>query len=167
MAGPLLVLPASFVVAPDALSDFTGLLPDALAATAILLVGVGAGTLVLGTGLAALVSFCDFPGRRWLEWAVVLPLAMPGYVFTLFALGARGRPRRRRGSPLRSAGGAVVVFTLTLYPYVYLLARNAFLTQGAELVEAARGLGLSRAGRSCGWRCRSRGRRSWAAWRWR
>ena len=48
---------------------------------------MGAGTLVLGTGLAALVCFCDFPGRRWIEWALVLPLAMPGYVFTLFALG--------------------------------------------------------------------------------
>ena len=142
MAGPLLVLPASFVVAPDALSDFTGLLPDAVLATVYLLVGVGLGTLVLGTSLAALVAFCDFPGRRWLEWAVVLPLAMPGYVFTLFALGARD-DLGLTWLPLRSAGGAVAVFTLTLYPYVYLLARNAFLSQGAELVEAARGLGLS------------------------
>ena len=48
---------------------------------------MGAGTLVLGTGLALLVSFCDFPGRGWIEWALVLPLAVPGYVFTLFALG--------------------------------------------------------------------------------
>ena len=71
VAGPLLVLPASFLAAPDALADFTGLVPDALAATAILIAGVGAGTLVLGTGLAALVCFCDFPGRRWLEWALV------------------------------------------------------------------------------------------------
>ncbi len=142
VAGPLLVLPASFVVAPDALSDFTGLLPDAVLATVYLLVGVGLGTLVLGTSLAALVAFCDFPGRRWLEWAVVLPLAMPGYVFTLFALGARD-DLGLTWLPLRSAGGAVAVFTLTLYPYVYLLARNAFLSQGAELVEAARGLGLS------------------------
>ena len=105
VAGPLLVLPASFVVAPDALSDFTGLVPDAALATVYLLVGVGAGTLVLGTALAALVSFCDFPGRRWLEWAVVLPLAMPSYVFTLFALGARddlgltGRRCARRVGP--------------------------------------------------------------------
>ena len=142
IAGPLLVLPASFVVAPDALSDFTGLLPDAALATLYLVVGVGAGTLVLGTALAALVSFCDFPGRRWLEWAVVLPLAMPGYVFTLFALGARD-DLGLTWLPLRSAGGAIAVFTLTLYPYVYLLARISFLSQGAELVEAARGLGLS------------------------
>ncbi len=142
VAGPLLVLPASFVAAPDALSDFTGLLPDAALATVYLLVGVGAGTLVLGTALAALVSFCEFPGRRWLEWAVVLPLAMPSYVFTLFALGVRD-DLGLTWLPLRSAGGAIAVFTLTLYPYVYLLARNAFLSQGAELVEAARGLGLT------------------------
>ena len=116
VAGPLVVLPASFVASPGALSDFVGLLPDALTATAWLVAGVGTGTLVLGTGLAALVVFCDFPGRRWIEWALVLTLAMPGYVFTL-----------------------------VLYPYVYLLARAAFLAQAGDLIEAARGLGLSRA----------------------
>jgi iron(III) transport system permease protein len=87
VAGPLIGLPLSFVAAPGSLSRFSGLLPEALAATAVLLAGVGAGVLLLGTALAALVSFCDFPGRRWIEWALVLPLAMPGYVFTLFALG--------------------------------------------------------------------------------
>lgn len=143
VAGPLIVLPASFVAAPDALSDFTGLLPDAVAATAILLVGVGAGTLVLGTGLAALVSFCDFPGRRWVEWAVVLPLAMPGYVFTLFALGTADGVGLSLAT-VRSPAGAVAIFTLVLYPYVYLLARTAFLSQAGDLIEAARGLGLSR-----------------------
>ena len=144
VAGPLLVLPASFVAAPDALADFGGLLPDAAVATAQLVAGVGAGTLVLGTGLAALVCFWDFPGRAWVEWALVLPLAVPGYVFTLFALGAvdgLGAAWVEVRSPL----GAIAIFTLVLYPYVYLLARNAFLAQGADLVEAARGLGLSRA----------------------
>lgn len=145
VAGPLLALPASFVAAPDALSDFTGLLPDALAATAILLVGVGAGTLVLGTGLAALVAFCDFPGRGWIEWALVLPLAMPGYVFTLFVLGAADEAGVS-AIAVRSSAGAVAIFTLVLYPYVYLLARAAFLSQAGDLMEAARGLGLSRAG---------------------
>lgn len=143
VAGPLIVLPASFVAAPDALSDFSGLLPDALVATAILLVGVGVGTLVLGTGLAALVSFCDFPGRRWVEWAVVLPLAMPGYVFTLFALGTADSVGLALAT-VRSSAGAVAIFTLVLYPYVYLLARTAFLSQAGDLIEAARGLGLSR-----------------------
>jgi iron(III) transport system permease protein len=137
VAGPLLGLPLSFVLAPGGLSEFSGFVPEALAATALLLIGVGVGVLVLGTGLAALVSFCDFPGRGWIEWALVLPLAMPGYVFTLFALGLEL-------PGIRSGFGAVCVFTLVLYPYVYLLARAAFLAQSRTLLEAARGLGLGR-----------------------
>jgi iron(III) transport system permease protein len=137
VAGPLVGLPLSFLLAPGGLSEFSGFVPEALRATAILLVGVGAGVLALGTGLAALVSFCDFPGRRWIEWGLVLPLAMPGYVFTLFALGLEL-------PGIRSELGAVCVFTLVLYPYVYLLARAAFLAQSRTLLEAARGLGLSR-----------------------
>ena len=137
VAGPLLVLPISFITAPGSLSRYSGLVPEALAATAVLLIGVGIGVLVLGTALAALVSFCDFPGRGWIEWALVLPLAMPGYVFTLFALGLDV-------PGIRSDLGVVCVFTLVLYPYVYLLARAAFLAQSRTLLEAARGLGVSR-----------------------
>jgi iron(III) transport system permease protein len=137
VAGPLIGLPLSFVAAPGGLSEFSGFVPEAVASTAILLAGVGAGTLLLGTGLAALVSFFDFPGRAWIEWALVLPLAVPGYVFTLFALGLEL-------PGLRSPLGAVAVFTLVLYPYVYLLARAAFMSQSRTLLEAARGLGMSR-----------------------
>jgi len=138
VAGPLIGLPLSFVFAPDALEQFSGYLPEAVTATVWLLAGVGTGTLLLGTGLAALVSFFEFPGRSWIEWALVLPLAMPGYVFTLFALGLDV-------PGIRSTLGAVCVFTLVLYPYPYLLARAAFLSQSRTLLEAARGLGLSRA----------------------
>jgi iron(III) transport system permease protein len=138
VAGPLIGLPLSFVVAPGGLEEFSGFLPEAVTATVWLLLGVGGGTLLLGTALAALVSFFEFPGRRWIEWTLVLPLAMPGYVFTLFALGLKV-------PGIRSTGGAVCVFTLVLYPYVYLLARAAFLSQSRSLIEAARGLGLSRA----------------------
>jgi iron(III) transport system permease protein len=141
VAGPLLGLPISFLTDDDGgIAEFSGLLPDALWATAALIAGVGVGTLVLGAGLAALVSFCDFPGRGWIEWALVLPLAMPGYVFTLFALGTLPAG----GEAIRSPLGAVLVFTLVLYPYVYLLARSAFLSQSRALLEAARGLGMSR-----------------------
>ena len=88
VAGPLLGLPIAFVVDRGAgFSRFSGLLPEAATSTALLLAGVGVGTLLLGTTLAALVSFWEFPGRSWIEWALVLPLAVPGYVFTLFALG--------------------------------------------------------------------------------
>jgi iron(III) transport system permease protein len=140
IAGPLLGLPLSFVVdRGEGFDRFSGLLPEALEATGVLLVGVGAGTLVLGTALAVLVSFCDFPGRGVVEWALVLPLAMPGYVFTLFALGTLPAG----GAAVRSPLGAVAIFTLVLYPYVYLLARSAFLSQSRALIEAARGLGLS------------------------
>ena len=155
IAGPLFGLPLSFITGGDAISDFSGLVPDALRSTALLVVGVGLGTLVLGTALAALVSFFDFPGRGWIEWALVLPLAMPGYVFTLFVLGATQydswlseavRSAFGPGATLpdpRSALGAVVVFTLVLYPYVYLLARGAFLSQSRTLIEQAQALGLS------------------------
>jgi iron(III) transport system permease protein len=140
VAGPLIGLPIAFVTGEaSAFTRFSGLLPEALGSTALLLAGVGAGTLVLGTALALLVSFCDFPGRSWIEWALVLPLAVPGYVFTLFALGVLDA-----WGPLRSSLGAICVFTLVLYPYVYLLARSAFLAQSRTTVEAARGLGLSR-----------------------
>ena len=137
IAGPLVGLPLSFIVAPGELSKYSGFLPEAIEATAVLLVGVGFGTLLLGTSLAALVSFCDFPGRSWIEWILVLPLAMPGYVFTLFALGLDV-------PGVRSSFGAVCIFTLVLYPYVYLLARASFLSQSRTLLEAARGLGMSR-----------------------
>jgi iron(III) transport system permease protein len=141
VAGPLLVLPFGFVAGHgDAFSRFSGLLPEAAVSTLALLFGVGMGTLVLGTALAALVSFCEFPGRSWIEWALVLPLAMPGYVFTLFALGTLPAG----GAQIRNPLGAIAVFTLVLYPYVYLLARSAFLSQSRTLLEAARGLGLSR-----------------------
>lgn len=137
VVGPLIGLPLSFVVEPGAIDQFWGFVPDALMSTAVLVVGVGTGTLVLGTSLAALVSFFDFRGRGWVEWALVLPLAMPSYVFTLYALGLDV-------PGVRSSLGAVTIFTLTLYPYVYLLARGAFLSQSRTLLEAARGLGLSR-----------------------
>lgn len=140
IAAPLLSLPLSFVVdRGDGLGRFSALLPEAVEATALLIVGVGVGTLVLGTALAALIAFCEFPGRRWMEWALALPLAMPGYVFTLFALGTFGTAI----PGLRSTFGAIVIFTLVLYPYVYLLARSAFLSQSRNLFEAARSLGMS------------------------
>jgi iron(III) transport system permease protein len=156
VAAPLAVLPLSFVVKPGAFGDVAGdLLPESLAASLVLALGVGAGTLVLGTALAALVSFWDFPGRRWLDWALVLPLAMPGYVLVFVLLGqydASSELQRAlravlgEGAELpevRSTGGTIVVLTLVLYPYVYALARASFLGQSRDVLEAARSLGLS------------------------
>ena len=103
--------------------------------TLALLAGVGAGTLVVGTGLAWLVVAYSFPGRGVLEWALVLPLAMPAYVIGFAFLGlfdfagpVQGALRRWLGDgvrlpEIRSYWGVVVLMTLVFYPYVYLLAR--------------------------------------------
>lgn len=156
VAGPLLVLPLSLLAGTDASYEIAGaLLPEALRASAVLAVGVGAGTLVLGGGMAVLVSFYDFPGRRWLDWALVLPLAMPAYVLVFVLLGQYGPDgalqqalRGVLGSgfllpEIRTTAGAITVLTLVLYPYVYVLGRSAFLGQSRDTLEAARTLGLS------------------------
>jgi iron(III) transport system permease protein len=140
VAAPLLVLPASFVGEGEALDSIArALLPEALRASLVLAVGVGACTLVLGGGLAALVSFYDFPGRRWLDWALVLPLAMPAYVLVFVLLG---QSDELRFVELRSTAGTIAVLSLVLYPYVYVLGRAAFLAQSRETLEVARTLGL-------------------------
>ena len=155
VAGPLAGLPLSFVTDPGAFGAIADdLLPEALRASVVLAAGVGAGTLLLGGALAALVSFYDFPGRRWLDWALVLPLAMPGYVLVFVLLGQydASSPLQRglrsvfgKGFQLpevRSTAGAIAVLTLVLYPYVYVLGRAAFLEQSRDTFEAARTLGL-------------------------
>ena len=131
-------------------------LPDYIATTLRLTLGVGIGTMVFGVGTAWLVSAYTFPGRGILQWALILPLAMPAYVIayvytdwlqfagpvqTAFRgwLGV-GAPRL---PDVRSEGGAILMFSLVLYPYVYLLARNAFLEQSAGMIEAGRQMGYS------------------------
>ncbi len=131
-------------------------LPDYLLTTALLLCGVATGVFAVGTSSAWLVTAYRFPGARILEWALILPLAMPAYVIAYaytdllqFAGPVQTWLREFTGwrardywfPDIRSTGGAVVVFTLVLYPYVYLLARAAFLDQSASLVEAGRLMG--------------------------
>ena len=156
VAGPLIALPLSFLGEGHAFDQIAAsLLGDALAASLVLAAGVGAGTLVLGGSLAALVSFFDFPGRRWLDWALVLPLAMPAYVLVFVLLGQydEAGPLQRavrdtlglQLPDVRTTVGTIVVLTLVLYPYVYVLARSAFLGQSRQALEAARTLGLSHA----------------------
>jgi iron(III) transport system permease protein len=156
VAAPLLALPLSFLDPTEAWSQVApDLLPQALRNTLILAAGVGAGTFVLGTSLALLVSFYDFPGRRFLEWALVLPLAMPAYVLTFVLLGQYGAAgpvqqalstvlgEGARLPDLRTPAGTILVLTGVLYPYVYLLGRAAFVRQSRHLIEVARSLGLS------------------------
>jgi len=119
-------------------------------------VGVAIGTAFLGVSLAWLTAACDFPGRKVFDWALMLPMAIPAYVTAFVAIGfldftgpvrttLRAWFGREYGFPeIRSRGGVILVMTLCLYPYVYLLARNAFLTQGRRALEVAQSLGESR-----------------------
>lgn len=128
-----------------------------LANTFWLLLGVAFGTTLLGVSLAWLIAACDFPGRKWLDWALMLPLALPPYVVAFVAIGLldftgpiQTHLRAWLGAEqlwfpkIRSTGGVIAVMTLTLYPYVYMLARNAFITQGRRAIEAAQSLGQDR-----------------------
>jgi iron(III) transport system permease protein len=129
-------------------------LPDYALTTLGLCCMVALGVTVLGLGTAALVTLFDFPGRGAFEWLLLLPLAMPAYVvayaytdFLQFSgplqvalrelLGLQGR----LWPDVRSVWGAAGVFTLSLYPYVYLLARTALVERASGLMEAARLLG--------------------------
>ena len=152
-------------VAPDAAQTWTHLaqtvLPDYIANTLLLVLLVGAGAGVGGTATAWLVAHRRFPGAALFDWALLLPLAMPAYVmayaytdFLQYAgplqtmlRDAFGWSRGDYWFPdVRTVGGAAAMFVFSLYPYVYLLARTAFLERSPALVEAARTLGVDRRG---------------------
>ncbi len=129
-------------------------LPEYTATTLWLCVSVAAGVALVGMATASAVTLFDFPGRRHFEWALLLPLAMPAYVvayaytdFLQFSgplqVGLRETfdLRGRVFPEIRNTPGAVWVFTFSLYPYVYLLARTALAERAAQLMEAARLLG--------------------------
>ncbi|MAI90216.1 iron ABC transporter permease [Ponticaulis sp.] len=131
---------------------------DYLFTTLAVLMWVGVLTTLVGTGAAWLVTSLEFPGRRTLEWMLVLPLASPayiiGYVYTDlldFAGPVQSFLRSLTGweaheyffPPIRTLEGAGIVLAFVLYPYVYLLARSAFLNQSQTRFAAARSLGAS------------------------
>lgn len=132
-------------------------LPQYVANTLFLMLGVGAGVIALGVSMAWLTAMHDFPGRRLFEWALILPLAMPAYViaflytdFLQFVGPVQTGLRELMGwtradywfPDVRTLGGAIVMFILVLYPYVYLLSRAAFLERSASLLEVSRTLGV-------------------------
>ena len=129
-----------------------------LSNTVVLSVSVGLGTTLIGTACAWLVVMCRFPGRRIFEWALLLPLAVPTYViayaytdFLQFAGPLQSTLREwfdwQHGDyyfpNIRSLGGASVLITMVLYPYVYLLARASFMEQSVSALDVGRTLGLA------------------------
>ena len=137
-------------------------LPGAIRDTAVLLAGVAAVTGLLGATLAWLVTAYDFRGRRTLDWALLLPLAVPTYVVAyayldilhpvgpvqsaIRALLGVESPRDLRLPDTRSMAACIVLLGFVLYPYVYLTTRAMFLMQTSNLIEVARTLGIGRRG---------------------
>ena len=133
-------------------------LPDYVINSLILMGGVTIGAGVIGTSTAWLTSMYQFPGKNWFVWALLLPLAIPAYIiaYTYTGLLDVGGPvqqsiRSNFGlsygeywfPEVRSIGGAIMMFSLVLYPYVYLLARAAFINQSICVLEASRTLGCN------------------------
>ncbi|MEA5497378.1 ABC transporter permease [Limnoraphis robusta] len=134
-------------------------LPGYLKNSLLLMLGVGLGVFLIGVGTAWLVTMCRFPGSRWFEFLLLLPLAAPAYIlayvytewlefygpvqsslraiFGWTAVGDYWFPS------IRSIGGAIALLILTLYPYVYLLVRVSFLEQATCMLEASRSLGCN------------------------
>src|SRR5690606_29661065 len=160
VAAPVLAV-FSYIAAPtDGLFAHLArtVLADYVRNTVLLAVGVAALTAVTGAGTAWLVTMYSFPGRALLGWALVLPLAMPAYVlaytytdFLQVTGPLQGWLRALTGwsvrdywfPEIRSPGGAIFVLSAVLYPYVYVLARAAFLEQSQCALEVSRTLGCT------------------------
>ena len=130
-------------------------LPQVLKNTAILLLMVTVISGTVGTALAWVTSMYRFPGQRFFSWALMLPLAMPAYVLAFVTVGIvdfsgplqtalRDFGITTAIPSVRNVWGAGLILSLAFYPYVYLLARQAFLSQGKRAIEAGQMLGLSR-----------------------
>ncbi|NKI34575.1 iron ABC transporter permease [Wenzhouxiangella sp. XN79A] len=132
----------------------TYLLPRLIGHSLLLMVVVGAGALVLGVGLAWLSACCEYPGRRWLDPLLILPLAFPTYVLAFIYLGLldfagplQTQLRELVGATpawiaaLSKPVGVLPILVLAFYPYVYLLARASFSAGGLVAFEAGRSLG--------------------------
>lgn len=155
----LLVLPIIFVISTSFSVDLknlaaaTNLLPLYVKNTSIILVGVCALTLFLGISTAWAVSIYDFPFRKYFEWVLILPLAIPTFINAIAYVGLTDY-----AGPIRiflrwidadtyfdvmNHEGAIFIMSLVLYPYIYVASRAAFTLQSASLIEVSRSLGQS------------------------
>lgn len=159
IAAPIVVVLSSvFTDAREVWRDLAAsVLPVYITNSLLLMLGVSMGVLAIGVGTAWLVTMCRFPGSRIFEWALLLPLAAPAYLLayvytellefygpvqsTLREIFGWSSVRDYWFPNIRSLGGAIAMLTLVLYPYVYLLARTAFLEQSVCTLEASRLLG--------------------------
>ena len=160
VALPVLGVFASFWQTSESADTLRHLLATVIPTSLLQTVALGAmvivGVIAVGAPTAWVVATCEFPGRRFFEWALLLPLAMPAYIVAYaytdylqyagpLQSGLRetfGWQRSEYWFPqIRSLPGAAFVFTVVLYPYVYLLARTAFLARTASMMDAARSLG--------------------------
>lgn len=160
----ILTLPLAAIIIQSAVPDesifshlLNTVLPTYIRNTLLLMVLVCAGAIVIAIPAAWLVARCDFPGRRIFQWALLLPLAMPAYVVAyvytdlldyagpvqrgLRYLFGWQSPQDYFFPDVRTLGGASMMLALVLFPYIYLLARTAFLEQSSSLQHAARVMG--------------------------
>lgn len=168
LAAPLIFIVASFFVTDGgAWQHVTStLLPGLIVNSIMLAFFVALGVSVLGTLTAWLTAHHDFPGRAAFEWMLILPLAMPAYVMAYaytdalqYAGPVQTGLRALFGwqgkadywfPDVQSLGGAATMLIFVLYPYVFMMARSAFLEQSATLIEAGRTFGYG--GFSLFWR---------------
>jgi len=137
---------------------FSTVLSDYLINSFILMLGVGIGVVSIGVPTAWLTARCDFPGKKIFVWGLLLPLAMPAYIVAYTYTGMLDVAGPLQTSlrdmmgweygdywffDIRSLTGAILMLTLVLYPYVYLLSRAAFLEQSPSIAEVSRTLGYS------------------------
>ncbi len=134
------------------------LLPEYIENSLILMLGVSIGTLLFGVSTAWIITQYHFFGKKILHWALLLPLAMPAYIIAYTYTGLLGtegpiqsylrtfvdiRTLLEWFPEVRSLGGAILMFSLVLYPYVYLLARASFAAKNQAIIDASKTLGAS------------------------
>ncbi|MEP4925876.1 MAG: iron ABC transporter permease, partial [Balneola sp.] len=157
---PILAVLSSFFVSSGEIWSHLAetVLSDYISNSLLLIIGVSAGVVLTGVSLAWIITMCSFPGQKYFEWAAVLPFSIPAYllayIYTDF-LGTTGTLQTALRSTfelgvndyffpeIRSVWGAILIMILAFYPYVYMLARSAFLNQSVSLFEASRIMGYN------------------------